>query len=117
MIFVSAAGSDAAATAGCALVLDWLFQHRNPHTATFCNVVLRLAAHRGVGGPDSIFQISNIALHSHHGLEVLVVLFFRERGGERRRRAKKNSCETLIIKDCHFRVMIFSQRELQEDPL
>ena len=74
MIFVSAAGSDAAATAGCALVLDWLFQHHNPHTATFCNV-LRLEAHRGVGGPDSIFQISNIALHSHHGLEVLVVLF------------------------------------------
>ena len=34
--------------------------------------------------------------------------------GEGGGRAKKNSCETLIIKDCHFRVMIFSQRELQK---
>jgi hypothetical protein len=67
-----------------------------------------------VGGPDSIFQISNIALHSHHGLEVLVVLFSASEVAGRRRRAKKNSCEKLIIKDCHFRVMVFLQRELHK---
>jgi hypothetical protein len=59
-------------------------------------------------------NISNIALHSHHGLEVLVVLFLASEVAEARRRAKKNSCETLIIKDCHFRVMIFSERTSED---
>lgn len=106
MIFVSAAGSDAAAAAGCALVLNWLFHHHYAHTVSFCNA-LRLAAPQRLGG--LIVQI--FALHSHHGCGGALCSFFRERGGVAGEGAKKNSWDNthrnlrtaILGSSCHTR--------------